>query len=334
MSELRLVTGATGLVGGEIARQLTERGYPVRALVRGGSDTSYLESLGVECVAGDLSDAASLAAAVSGVHMVYHCGARVLDWGPWDKFLAEVVQLTTNLVTACEDSSVQRILHISSVAAFGHPRGKRKFTEDEPLEQHLWLWDYYPKAKAMCEYEVQKFSRAWTIIRPTLTYGPRDRRFLPRLLGALRRGVVRLIGRGDNLLSLVHVSDVAAGAILAAESEQAAGRSYNLVPDGEISQRDFINLVCDSAGLPPVNSGVPPRLAFGWCFFMEVVYKSLRKPVPPSVTRHSISVMSRSLQFTGERARAELGWQPQIDVRTGVRESVQSLIAAENGQPG
>ena len=78
---MNLVTGATGLLGSHIVEQLHKRGRPVRALVRRSSDTTWLETLPVEIVRGDVTDPASIERAMQGVRTVYHAAARVGDWG-------------------------------------------------------------------------------------------------------------------------------------------------------------------------------------------------------------------------------------------------------------
>src|SRR5215471_16955099 len=80
-AKLNVITGATGLLGSHLAEQLVARGERVRALVRPTSDTSFLRPLGVELAVGDLNDPNSLRPAVADADVVYHCAARVGDWG-------------------------------------------------------------------------------------------------------------------------------------------------------------------------------------------------------------------------------------------------------------
>src|SRR4051794_22180758 len=101
MSRLNVVTGATGLLGSHVVEQLRARGERVRALVRPSSDTAWLQGQGVELAVGDLGDARALLAAVEGADIVYHCAARVGDWGPWPLFQRAVVEATGNLLVAC-----------------------------------------------------------------------------------------------------------------------------------------------------------------------------------------------------------------------------------------
>src|SRR4051794_11962764 len=116
VDKLNVVTGATGLLGSHIAEQLTERGERVRALVRPTSDTAFLCQLGAEVVRADLRDTDAVRAAVAGADIVYHCAARVGDFGPWGVFRAEVINTTQSVLDACRGAGVGRVLHVSSVS--------------------------------------------------------------------------------------------------------------------------------------------------------------------------------------------------------------------------
>ena len=320
-----LITGATGFVGGHVAELLVERGERVRALVRPTSDTAFLRGLGVDLVEGDLSDPASLRRAVAGADVVYHCAAKVGDWGPWRMFQALVIDATANLLEACRRESVGRVLHVSSITVYGHPRPRpgRLLTEDEPLGQNLWLWDNYCRAKILAERACRRYPGALTIIRPSWIYGPRDRNSLPRLVKALGAGRIRLVGRGDNLLNIVYAGDVAEGAIRAAGTPAAAGQAYNFSSAGEVTQRQLLDLLTDALGRPRVTRRLPLCLAFSLGFLSELIGRAIRLRRPPHITRYAIGLIGRPTQFSTAKARAELGWQPRVCVEEGLRRALE-----------
>src|SRR4051812_18984910 len=101
MSKTNLVTGATGQLGSHIVEQLRLAGETVRVLVRPGRDLTFLQSQGVEILEGDLRDPATIGNAIKGATIVYHCAAKVSDWGPWHEFEEEAVTGTRNVVAAC-----------------------------------------------------------------------------------------------------------------------------------------------------------------------------------------------------------------------------------------
>ena len=107
----------------------------------------------MELFPGDLGGPDSLRRAATGVDQVYHCAAHVGEWGPWSLYQSKIIDATRNMLEACRTARVGRVLHVSSITVYGHLRRQpgRLFTEEEPLGQNLWLWDYYCRAKIEAE---------------------------------------------------------------------------------------------------------------------------------------------------------------------------------------
>jgi nucleoside-diphosphate-sugar epimerase len=321
---LNVITGAAGLLGSHIAEHLRERGERVRALVRPFSDTTFLKQLGVELVIGDLNEPASLPRLLEGADVVYHCAARVGDWGPWRVFQREIIDATANLLDACCAAGVGRVLHVSSIIVYGHPRLREGcFTEDEPLGQNLRLWDYYCQAKVRAEELCRQYRGDLTIVRPSWIYGPRDRTSLPRFLRALNAGRVAMVGRGDNLLNIVYAGDVAEGAIRAANHPQAKGQAYHLSSEGEVTQNEFLDLMLEELGRSPIRRHVPYWFAYGSGFLSEVIGRLICLRRPPHLTRYAVALIGRSTRFSIAKAREQLGWQPRVSIREGIRRSLE-----------
>lgn len=329
MTKLNVITGATGQLGSHIAEQLVERGERVRALVRPTSNTSFLQGLGVEVVVGDVHDAGSLQGACEGADIVYHCAARVSDWGPWSEFERETVTATSNVLAACRAARVGRLLHVSSISVYGRPRRREPITEDTPLGQRLMWWDYYPRAKILAENLVRRHEGTWTIVRPSWIYGPRDRISMPRIVPLFRSGKAPIIGSGNNLLNIIYVGDVAAGAILAANHPGAVGETYNLSSRGEVTQRKMADTLCDALGVPRVTKRVPFFLAWQMAFWGELFAKLLGKKKPPRITRRAIYLIGRPPLFSIAKAKAHLGWEPRVPIEVGVQRTLEWLFAEE-----
>jgi 2-alkyl-3-oxoalkanoate reductase len=330
---LNVVTGATGLLGSHITEQLAARGERVRAVVRPTSDSQFLDRLGVEHVIGDLGDLESLKRAVDGAAIVYHCAARVGDWGPWRLFREQIVDATGRLLDACRSVGVGRVLHVSSVIVYGHPKVRADlFTEDEPLGQNPWWWDYYCRAKIQAEELCRAYPGALTIVRPSWIYGPRDRTTLPRVLSALAARRIVVVGRGDNLLNIVYAGDVADGTIRAANHPGAIGRAYNLCSEGEVTQRWFLDHLCATLGVKPIRRRVPYWLAFLGGFCSEAFGRLIRRRSPPHLTRYAVALIGRPTRYSIARARAELRWQPQVSVVEGFRRTLE-WYAESIGRP-
>jgi len=324
-----LVTGATGLLGSHIAERLVGRGRRVRALVRAGSDAAFLESLGVEIVRGDLTDPAACTAAVRGVDVLYHCAAKVGDWGAWPEFQAGCLDATRNLATAALDANVGRFVHVSSTSAYGHPKeGGPAVDESAPLGQGLWpIWDYYTISKVETERLLWRLvgerGLRLTVIRPSWLYGERDRTTAHRLIGKFRRGAVPLIGRGGNPISAIYAGDVAEAAILAADDPGSAGEAYNVTDQGPINQRDYLNLWAAACGGPPIRRFHRYRIVFAAATLLEAAYRLARSPRPPIITRYATWLLGRDLAYSTAKARGRLGWSPAEGYRERIGRTVR-----------
>lgn len=324
---MNLITGATGLLGSHIAEQLVAAGQRVRVLVRGNSDTKFMDSLGVEKVPGDVTDAASLAAAFDGVERVYHAAAQVGDWGPWERYVAVTIQGTANMLAAAKKARVKRFLQVSSISAYGHPDGAGLvLDETAPLGVSLHKWSYYSRAKVEAEKLAWAAHNAGdvpvTVVKPSWLYGPRDRASMPRLIRAIRAGKAKLIGDGTNRLNLTHAANEAEGCILAATTEKALGQNYNLSNDGVITQGEYFNAIAAAIGAKPVTRTVPYKVARTAAFVFELFGHLFACKKPPLVTRYAVWLMGRRCFFSCEKARRELNWQPRIGYEKGIAEAV------------
>jgi len=328
-----LVTGATGLLGSHIAERLATRGDRVRALVRPGSDTSFLRTLDVELVVGNLADPGAVALAVRGVEEIYHCAAKVGDWGRWREFRVDCLEATDRLARAAIDARVGRFLHVSSTSAYGHPaEGGPPVAETALLGQRLWpLWDYYTRSKVVCErilwsLYVEK-GLPLTVIRPSWLYGERDRTTLKRLVGRLRAGKMPLIGPGDNPLSAIYAGNVADAAILAARDPASVGEAYNITDQGRMTQREFLELFARAADAPAPRRHVPYPITFAVGFLLEAHGRLSGRARPPLITRYATWLMGRSLSYSTEKARTRLGWTPALGNRESIDRSVRWFLA-------
>ncbi len=318
-----IITGATGLVGSHIAEQLCARGEAVRALVRAGSDTQFLQTLPVEIVAADLHNIQPDAPALENAGTVYHCAAFVGDWGTWQQFYNGTVEVTRELVAACRATGAGRFVHVSSISVFGNPpESSGQISEDSPIGQHLWRGDHYGRSKLLAE-EVVRHYDDHVILRPSWIYGRRDKNSIPRVIEALRRRRAKLIGRGDNRLNLVHAGDVARGIILAATSPNARRQAYHLCSPGEISQREFFDFLSERLDLPSVRRRVPRRIAWRAAGILESLFHIAGSESPPPFTRRAILMLSRPIRFSIAKAERELGWRPEIPIREGLDDALR-----------
>ena len=216
-----LVTGATGFVGSAVARALLARGESVRVLVRRGSDRANLAGLDVAPVEGDLTDPASLARAVAGCARVFHVAADYRIWVPDPApMLAANVGGTTALMLAAAEAGVSRIVYCSSVAALGLTKDGSPADETTPVTEATVV-GIYKKSKFRAEQSVLDLVRGRglpaVIVNPAAPVGPRDIKPTPTGKMIADAAAGRMPAYVETGLNIVHVDDVAAGHLLAAD---------------------------------------------------------------------------------------------------------------------
>ena len=215
-----LVTGATGFIGGLLAEHLVASGHRVTALVRDPSRALDLEALGVRLAPGELADAPGLERALDGQEVVFHV-AGLIKARRDEEFARANVDGVRALVHAADRVGIRRFVHVSSMAAAGPAQRGRPLSGSEP-ERPLTP---YGRSKLLGERAVRESGLAWTILRPPLVYGPRDRELL-RVFRACGRGVVPVFGDGAQELCAAFGPDLAVALVRTAMSDRTVGRTY------------------------------------------------------------------------------------------------------------
>lgn len=300
------VTGSTGHVGANLCRQLVERGIDVRALTR--SRVHSLDGLQVDRVRGDVLDPGSLRAAFGGVDAVVHLAARISISGDPDGLVWRTnVEGTRNVVRACLDAGVGRLVHMSSLHAFKQIRGS--LTEEAPSvgdDGHP-----YDRSKAAAEREVDRGTVEGlhaVILNPTGILGPFD--FGPSLAGSglldLYHGRWPVLAPGGS--DWVDVRDVAAAAITALERGRSGDR--HLLAGGWVSLADLASLVAEIGGRRPPR-GVLPESVLRVSLPLLAGYSRLAGR-SPLFTRESLDALTRSSRdVRTDRASSLLGFRPR-----------------------
>lgn len=323
-----LLTGATGFVGSHVAEALVRRGDTVRTLARAGSDTAFVEALGVQVVRGDLTDPDALKRAVDGCDVVVNCAAKVGDWGHVDGYRAVNVEGLRHLFDATLGKPLHRFVHVSSLGVYA-ARHHYGTDETEPLpSDHI---DGYTQSKVEAERLALQYHRKQkvpvTILRPGFVYGPRDRMVLPRLADRLKERSVIYIARGRYALNTIFVGNIADAVLLAIDAPESAvaGEVFNLT-DGEfVSKRKFFETVADGLGLkrPRGFPPVPVFLARMMANWREGAFRRANKPNPPRITQAQLKFAGLNLDFSIAKARAKLGYTPRVLFDEGMKQALE-----------
>jgi nucleoside-diphosphate-sugar epimerase len=321
-----LITGATGFVGSHLAEACAARGHAVRALARPGADTAALERLGAAVVRGDLTDPAAARAAVEGAEVVFHCAAKVGDWGPVDDYRAVNVEGLRGLLEACRGRPLRRFVHLSTLGVYAARHHYGTDETEPPPERHV---DGYTQSKVEAEQLALHYHEHGVpvvVLRPGFIYGPRDRTLMPKVVDNLRRRRFNYISGGRRALNTIYVGNLVDAMFLAAEVPAAVGQVYNLT-DGElVSKRRFIETIVEGLGLPrPRPVSVPLWLARILAWSMERQARRKGATKAPKLTQARLKFLGLNLDFSIEKAKRELGYRPRVGFDEGMRETLAWL---------
>jgi nucleoside-diphosphate-sugar epimerase len=155
--------------------------------------------------------------------------------------------------------------------------------------------------------------RIWgTAIRPAVVYGRRDRQFVPRMAMLMKRGAIPLLRGGRSTMAVVHAANVAEGAVLAATSDIAGGKAYNLANDFDVTVRQFFDLGGQGLGRRPLWIPMPLWAAKGALRGFKWAARFVSGGRLSGVASSAIDFISQDNPFSSERARRELGWAPSV----------------------
>jgi 2-alkyl-3-oxoalkanoate reductase len=323
MSSRFLLTGATGFIGGHIAEAIVQRGWPVSAIVRPSSDTTFLKKLNVNLLPGELSDPRFVAEAVADADVVIHAAAKVGDWGPVENYRAANVDQLRVLLDACKGQALSRFVHVSSLGVY---EGRHHYGTDETVPPPAQHSDGYTQSKVESEQLAlryyQDFGVPMVVLRPGFVYGPRDRNVLPRIIENLRNHQVRYPGGGDGAMNTIFVLNFVQAVFLVLDNPEAVGQIYNLT-DGEfVSKRRFIEAICDALGLDKPTGKPPLWLAKLVTAISEKKARWSGAKEAPKFTFAKLKFMGYNLDFSIEKAKRELGYLPRYSFNEGMYETM------------
>jgi len=311
VSDISLVTGATGFVGSAVARALIARGHSVRLLTRAGSDRRNLAGLEAEIVVGDLTDPASLSAAVAGCRFLFHVAADYRLWVPDPAAMMQAnVEGTQALMLAAQAAGVERIVYCSSVAALGLTKDGTPADEATSVTPAAIIGPYKQskyRAEQLVLALVRERGLPAVIVNPSTPVGPRDIKPTPTGKMIADGAAGKLPAYLDTGLNIVHVDDVAEGHILALERGRT-GERYILGGE-DFSLRAVLAMVDAAAGRP--RSRVRLHEAALWPLAWACVGLARFAGIEPVVTPDTLRMARKKMFFSSAKARAELGYAPR-----------------------
>lgn len=312
------ITGATGFLGGALARALAENGAEVHALARPTANRSVLNDVAITWHEGDISMPASLDGFV-GAGWIIHAAGRLGEPGvPEEAYHRLHVDGTRNVLAAAAAMRTQpRVLYVSSPGVLG-PIAGEPAAEDAPLSPS----NPYERSKAAAEGAARQFAAQGLPViigRPEFVYGPGDRHVLG-LYKAILRGHFFYLNGGRHFCHPTFIADAVAGLLLCLSTGRP-GEIYHITGPRPLTFRELGETMARALGVRPPRLSLPVWVAKGAAIGLEALgFVARRKP---PLSRTGVAFFSEDRRFSWQKARKELGYTPQYDLTPGTRLTVE-----------
>jgi nucleoside-diphosphate-sugar epimerase len=271
-----LVTGGTGFIGSHLVERLLRNGYDVTCLVKDPRQLRWLEGMEVRLIQGDCTQPESLAAALEGVSLVFHCAGVTKAKHIRDYYFVNHLG-TKNLLEACAryNPDIEKFVLVSSQAAAGPSRDGRPVndsTTPQPVSD-------YGRSKLLAENETRGYKDRFpvVILRPTSVYGPRDTDVFELFRWASRGLTLEMTG-GDRYLNLCYVEDLTAALLLSAEQNTESGSIYFVAENRSYSWSEFRTLLLSTGGVKAHTIKLPYGAAYLLGIIAEIGSRFSVKP--------------------------------------------------------
>jgi dihydroflavonol-4-reductase len=317
-----LVTGATGFIGGAVAKAVMKTGTDVRVLVRANSDLRNLGDLKIEQTPGDLRDPESLKRALAGCTQLYHVAAHYALWAQDPSVFYDVnVTGTRVLLEAARDVGISRIVYTSTIGAIGLPLDGGQGTEETPISG-TQMAGHYKRSKYLAEQEVLKLAQRGlpvVIVNPSAPVGEGDVKPTPtgQLIVDFMKG--KMWAYIETGMNLIDIEDVAIGHVRAMERGRV-GHRY-ILGNRNLSLQQIFYILSGLTGVPA------PRLKLPWQAILPLAYANrwiadYVTHAAPRIPLEGVRMAKYCMHYDCSKAIRELGL-PQTPVEVALEKAVK-----------
>ncbi|OLS23140.1 MAG: 3 beta-hydroxysteroid dehydrogenase/Delta 5--_4-isomerase [Candidatus Heimdallarchaeota archaeon LC_2] len=298
-----LVIGATGYLGFHVSEYLNSKNHEVVGFVRNPKKAKILDQVDIKYVVGDVNDPDSIVKHLDNFDAVVNCAGYVAGKGSWKTFRSINADGPKNIAEAMKEKGIKRLIHISSIAAYGDVG--MGGDETTPIQKTSWF--KYGVSKREGEENLEIIPELdLTMLRPPHIVGRRDRSgFIPMLYHTTKRYPI-LIDEGAAILPLVYVDDVCHAIELCLENNETIGEIYNTVSSEQPTVRDVVEQFHVEMSIPLPTISISFKSAFRKARLNE--YLSMLFKVKLVSTRMNIVLAGRSTHFNSDKI-IKLGWK-------------------------
>ncbi len=324
-----LVTGANGFLGSHLVRLLVARGHQVTAMTRRKDE--MLAHTEIQVAHGDLRNIESIAEACRGQDVVFHTAGVSGIWGSWKHFHGNNTVGTRNVVEACLQARVPKLVYTSSPSVTFD--GDHQINVNESVGYaKKWLC-HYPHSKALAEQYVLAANSPSELmtcsLRPHLIWGPGDRHLIPRLLDRARSKKLLRVGDGTNLVDTIYVENAAHAHLQAAEamtpSSPVCGSAYFISQGDPVNCWGWINEILGLVRIPRIKRSISFKMAYRLGAALESWHELFNIHREPRMTRFLAAQLAKNHYFDISRAKRDFGYHPIVTTGEGMRKLEEDL---------
>jgi nucleoside-diphosphate-sugar epimerase len=314
-----LLTGGTGFIGSHIFEYFTSQGDDIALVTR---------------QIADLRDVDALQKAFDGAECVIHNAARASDWGRYDEFYRDNVVGTINVLQACKYNGIRQVIITSSCSVYGEEDFAEVKDENSPQNSHYnYLLDkifpcglnFYRDTKRIAKENAIEFASenniSLTIIEPVWVYGEREfHTGFYEYLKLAKAKMPLIMGSKKNKFHVIYVRDLAKAYYLAYQQDRSG--SFIIAPPNADYMNDIYTEFCKVAGYTKPRN-VPKWVMYPVGFFMELFCTIFNTKSPPPLTRGRVNMFYDSIEYSGEKARRELGFECEYTLKQGIENTIK-----------
>jgi nucleoside-diphosphate-sugar epimerase len=324
-----VVTGAAGWLGQNLVRTLVQSRDRVRCLVASADEAPTLGVVSpkVETVVGDVRDPATVDRLFDGVGeaAVFHAAAVIHPRRSTRELFDVNVGGTQMVIDRARRAGATRFVHVSSNSPFGvNSRPDDVFTEDSPYDPYLGYGQSKLEAEQIVLSTFERGDLATVMVRAPWFYGPYQPPRQSTFFQAIRRGRFPLVGDGTQRRSMVYTDNLVQGLLRAEVAEAAAGRAYWIADARPYELREILDTVrraLEDEGLTVSTRRIGlPRPAARLAERADALVQQRGRYVQ---ALHVLGELNHTIACDISRARAELGYEPTVALREGMRASIR-----------
>lgn len=324
-----LVIGGGGFLGSRLAHKLLEQGNKVTVL--GRKEYPFIDK-SIQCIKADIRDYSSVLHIINGQDTVFHAASVPGIWGDYNDFYSIDVIGTKNILRACLQNNVKKLIYTSSPSVIFRQSDLKNVDEQIGYPQKYLC--HYSKTKAIAEKLVLdtngKRELATVCIRPHLIWGPGDPHLVPRLILRAKKNRLIRVGTGLNRVDMIYIDNAVEAHLMACNklnlSSPLAGKCY-FVSDGHpVILWDWIENLLKNLKLPRIKRSISYNSAATIGLIFEFIYKLFKIKNEPPMTRFLAAQLAKSHYFNISRAINDFGYKPIISQEEGMKRLVAHLL--------